>query len=70
MTAKRFWSMIALVALAASTGCRSWCEHHYPCPPPCTPCCPPAASAYPAVPAAPPPSNWGAPKTCTCTCPP
>jgi hypothetical protein len=80
MTAKRLWMAAALAIVAATTGCRTWCEHHYPCPQPVcaapNPCCAPAAG-YAPVPAAPPAAavsqNWGAPRgntmQCNCTCP-
>ena len=68
MAAKRFLITFAVAALLASTGCRHWCERHYPCQPapvyagaaaapacvPCVPCCPQTNYASPAAPAA----NW------------
>ncbi len=75
MTAKRLLIAVALAALAGSTGCRTWCEHHYPCQTACAPCCAPASSGY-APPPAPPiqaaavsRGGWGETKQCTCTCP-
>jgi hypothetical protein len=77
MTAKRLMTLIALAILATGTGCRSWCEHHYPCAQPvcaqpCAPCCPPGTAAgYAPTGTATPVSNqtWGAPRgNCTCTC--
>ncbi|MFM7150570.1 MAG: hypothetical protein ACKO23_12065 [Gemmataceae bacterium] len=85
MSPRRWLFTLALAMLPALTGCRSWCERHYPCP---TPMGYPAAApvAYPAaaqscVPCCPPtqsyaapvaPSNWTspAPKLGTCVCPP
>lgn len=83
MAAKRFWIFCALAGLMAATGCRHWCERHYPCPAPgypaaaspaaacvpCVPCCPPGATSY-----APPPAtaNWSqpaGPRLGTCVCP-
>ena len=61
MSAKRFLITFALAALLATTGCRTWCERHYPCPAPapcCVPCTPTASYS---APAAPPPQNWTAP---------
>jgi hypothetical protein len=74
MTAKRLLITAVLAILVGTTGCRSWCENHYPCqqgvaaaPPPggCC-CCPPGTTALAPVaavppPAPPPPQNWGAP---------
>lgn len=80
MAAKRLLATFALAALLGSTGCRSWCERHYPCPAPmgaptsCAPCAPPATCYSAPTPA------WNAPAavpvgvpvagrpTCTCTC--
>jgi hypothetical protein len=61
MTSKRVLIGVALAVLAASTGCRSFCDRNYPCqapcaspvvaappPPPaaaCVPCCPPGTAA-------------------------
>jgi hypothetical protein len=58
MRGKRFWSLTGLVVLVLSTGCHSWCDHHYPCQErgyaaaapacvPCTPCCPTPVPAAP-----------------------
>jgi hypothetical protein len=83
MTGKRFSSAAVLVALLLSTGCRCWCEKHYPCPPayppppppagyapqPCVPCVPccPPGTGSGYAPA-PPPSSWTAPRGPAC-CP-
>jgi hypothetical protein len=78
MTGKRWVILAALAALLVSTGCRGWCEHHYPCPQQaaypatapccCVPCAPTTVSAAPA-----PPPNWSAPaagpRYGTCVCP-
>lgn len=53
MSAKRFLITFALAALLAATGCRTYCERHYPCPTPapaacCVPCPPTASYAPPA----------------------
>ena len=32
MTAKRILMACALAMIFGSTGCRSWCEYHHPCP--------------------------------------
>jgi hypothetical protein len=79
MTVKRLMSAVALAVLTASVGCRTYCEHRFPCqerayapaPTGCAPCAAPAPSAYAPVPVAPVSAqNWGAPRTgCTCTCP-
>jgi hypothetical protein len=80
MTAKRLMIVMALAVLAASTGCRSWCEQHYPCQQPvyaapqgscCAPCAPGTSGYVPPAPATPVSrQDWGAPRTgCTCTCP-
>ncbi len=72
MPAKRFWAQVALMSVLAVTGCRSWCENHYPCPQPvsyaqpcCNPCyqaptcCTPAPNPCAPAPAyAPPPPTW------------
>ena len=58
MAAKRLILVMALAILAATAGCRHWCDNHYPCQQqcqqacqPCVPCCPPATtSGLPAVP--------------------
>jgi hypothetical protein len=76
MAARWILMVFALAALGSSTGCRTWCERNYPCPPACTPCCYPAPTAHapPAIPAVPaaPVANWGNPTgrplNCTCTC--
>jgi hypothetical protein len=82
MLAKRMWITIALALLGATTGCRSWCEHHYPCPQTCAapcqcvpPCAPGTVAASPAVPvaAAAPAQDWsrpGTPVNMNCTCRP
>jgi hypothetical protein len=81
MAAKRFLISFALAALLATTGCRTWCEHHYPCPGPaypaattacvpCVPCCPQTTYAPP--PPVAPSANWtqpAAPRYGTCVCP-
>ena len=41
MAAKRILMVCALAMIFGSMGCRSWCEHHYPCASPapaCQPC--------------------------------
>jgi hypothetical protein len=79
MAAKRVLITVAFAVLAASVGCRSWCERHYPCPQPvacqpCVPCCPTPAGYTPA--AAPAPvASWSNPaplpaRPMTCTCVP
>lgn len=80
MAAKRMLATFALAALLGSTGCRSWCERHYPCSAPvangCAPCGPPAtcysapqpAWNAPGPVAAPMAAPVMAPRTCTCTC--
>jgi hypothetical protein len=84
MTAKRLLITLALVAIAVSTGCRSYCEHAYPCqqyapPQACSPCCCPAGTGgtyVPPVPPAPPApatttsgQRWNDPRGNGCTCP-
>lgn len=73
MSAKRFLITFALAALLAATGCRTWCERHYPCPTPQT-CCVPCAPTSGYGPPPPPVQTWsqpvsrGGPRNCTCTC--
>ena len=69
MAAKRILMVCALAMIFGSTGCRSWCEHHYPCASPQQPCQPcyqqPVSYGPPAA-----PWSGGAPGTqlnCTCT---
>ncbi|MBY0229416.1 MAG: hypothetical protein K2W96_09070 [Gemmataceae bacterium] len=73
MLARTLFIFLAFVALAANSGCRSWCERNYPCPQPgYAPYCPPAPGYAPVAPVAPvaPAAGFGpAPRTCTCTCP-
>jgi hypothetical protein len=72
MSAKRFLITFALAALLAATGCRTWCERHYPCPTPQT-CCVPCAPA-PGYAPPPPVQTWSSPapvagpRRMTCTC--
>jgi hypothetical protein len=72
MAAKRFWAAAVILALAAMSGCCSWCDHwcpnrnsctYAPCQPcqpvaqpPCCPC--PAGSSPAPVPAT---SGWQQP---------
>lgn len=76
MSAKRIVVTLALAAFLTATGCRSWCERHYPCPTPvygapaaapqaCVPCVPTASYAPPA-----PVQTWSnpGPKNCRCVC--
>lgn len=78
MAAQRLLLSFALALLLGSTGCRSYCERHFPCQSPvspvgapgCVPCCPPATS-YSGAPAwnAPAPVVAApAPRSFTCTC--
>jgi hypothetical protein len=62
MSAKRFLITFALAALLAATGCRTWCERHYPCPTPvaAAPCCVPCAPTSGYAPAAP-VQTWSSP---------
>ncbi len=32
MPALRKWALLLLTASLAMSGCKSWCENHYPCP--------------------------------------
>ncbi len=75
MSAKRFLLTFALAALLAATGCRTWCERHYPCPTPypataAAPCCVPCTPTVGYSPA--PVQSWTTPsvgpKNCRCTC--
>ncbi len=75
MTAKRLFSAAFLIALLFSTGCRHFCEKHYPCNQQCcpAPCCPaPAVGGYPPPPAPVPAASWAAPagRPMSCTCVP
>ncbi|MFO0880107.1 MAG: hypothetical protein U0840_22395 [Gemmataceae bacterium] len=76
MSAKQWIVSIGLAVVLAATGCRSWCERHYPCPTPvyapagpaptaCVPCAPTAGYAP-----APPVQTWSnpGPKNCRCVC--
>jgi hypothetical protein len=72
MAAKRLLILSALVALSMAAGCRSWCEHHYPCQQPvacqqpCVPCCP-TGSGYGPPPPPPPQQAWGSSQQgCAC----
>ena len=75
MAARRFVVTLALAFILVAAGCRSWCDHHYPCNQscgqpacvPCVPCCP-TNSAYQVPPAPPAPPNWNAPRG-DCRCP-
>lgn len=65
MAVKRVLISFALGILVLTCGCRTWCEHHYPCqqaccPPPCAPCCPPP-SGYAPYPQPPAPVSWSSP---------
>jgi hypothetical protein len=68
MTGGRIVRLLALAALLALTGCRSWCERHYPepnyagncCQPQPQPCCAPATN-YPLQPCAPAAPAWNTP---------
>jgi len=77
MPRKRFWGWAALVVLAATGGCRSFCEKHYcphtqpvccqPCAPvccqPCQPVSYPAPAHYPAT-----STNWSQPGVACVPC--
>jgi hypothetical protein len=77
MAAKRLLIPCALMALSMITGCRTWCERHYPCQQPqpvltqqCVPCCPPGVNGVSQVPPPPPtqPVNFGSSRMdCVCT---
>lgn len=76
MAAKRIVFLSILVALSALTGCRSYCERHYPCPPPpvaygapqcCVPCCPQGAGYGPPAPLPPAQVNY---QSSGCACVP
>lgn len=55
MPGKRIWRWAVVLVVLAPAGCRSWCDHHYPCAQcpapapaayqPCVPCCPQPAAA-------------------------
>jgi len=63
MAAKRLLILCVVAAVSTLTGCRMWCDHHYPCQQPacyappqqcCVPCCP----QQPNVPPPPQPVNY------------
>lgn len=75
MSAKPFLISLTLALVLLTTGCRSFCERHYPCPAPapapttacvpCVPCVPTASYSAPA-----PAATWNspAPRNCRWVC--
>ena len=76
MAAKRVLFLSILAALRSLTGCRMFCDRHYPCQPQCAPtccmpCCPQGAGYTPPPPPPPQPAvtnNWGSSGQGNCCC--
>lgn len=70
MAAKRLLIVCVLAALSMLTGCRTWCDHHYPCQQSCQPCQPCCCAPQANVPPPPPPAqvnNFQGSSNCCCT---